>query len=86
MQYILTQSEFDALRDERQKRTRAETKELQAFCTLAAQSIPIVAEWWTDKTPRPWGCILGPRNQSPGYCDRCPAQVACPHEGKEYSK
>lgn len=86
MQYLLTQQEYEALHRERKLRTDGQTAELQALCTLAAQHIPIVREWSSDKTPRPWGCILGPDEQDPGYCDRCPAREVCPHPGKEFSK
>ena len=86
MQYLLTQQEYEALHREKQLRTAVQTAELQALCTLAAQHIPIVVKWMTDKTPRPWGCILGPNEQDPKYCDCCPAREVCPHDRKEWSK
>lgn len=86
MQYLLTQDEYDALRRDQVQRTDNEKAKLQELCTLAAQHIPIVVEWSKDKTPRPWGCILGPKDQDPGYCDKCPAQDICPHERKEWSQ
>lgn len=86
MQYILTAQEYDELHRDKQRRTAEQTVELQKLCTLAAQHIPIVMEWADDKTPRPWGCILGPREQHPGYCDDCPAQNVCPHPYKEWSQ
>lgn len=86
MQYLLTPQEYESLHREKRLRTDEKTAELQALCTLAAQHIPIVMEWSQDKTPRPWGCILGPCEQHPGYCDDCPAQKVCPHEGKEWSQ
>ena len=86
MQYLLTQQEYEALRREKTLRTDSEKAELQAFCTLAAQHVPVVVEWRADKTPRPWGCILGSREQNPGYCDKCPASEICPFDGKEWSK
>ena len=86
MQYLLTQQEYDALHREKRLRTDAQTAELQKLCTLAAQHIPIVLEWRRDKPPSPWGCILGPREQNPGYCDDCPSKQVCPHDGKEWSQ
>lgn len=86
MQYLLTEQEYNALRQEQRLQARASQEELQAFCTQAAMHIPVVVEWRYDKTPRPWGCILGPREQDPGYCDRCPAKAVCPHPHKEWSK
>jgi hypothetical protein len=86
VQYLITQQEYEALHREQKLRTDDETAKLQELCTLAAQHIPIVVEWAIDKTPRPWGCILGPHEQDPVYCDRCPAQTVCPNERKEWSK
>jgi len=86
MQYLLTQQEYEALRREKQLYTEAQTTELQKLCTMAAQHIPVVIEWSRDTTPSPWGCILSRGEQDPGYCDCCPAQEVCPHEGKEWSK
>ncbi|MEN9437906.1 MAG: Aeromonas virus 65 [Pseudomonadota bacterium] len=86
MQYILTQQEYEALQRDKKLRTEGQTEELQAFCTLAAMHIPVPRPWAQDKTPAPWGCILGPREQDPGYCDDCPAQNLCPSKGKEWSQ
>ena len=86
MQFLLTQQEYDALHQQQRLITESHQAELQALCTMAAQHIPVVAVWGGDKTPRPWGCILGPQPQNPGYCDECPAQKVCPHEYKEWSK
>lgn len=86
MQYILTQQEYETLqRDARVAQSR-QSAELQELCTLAAQHIPIVVGWRHDTTPRPWGCILGPREQDPGYCDCCPAREVCQHKCKQWSK
>lgn len=87
MQYLLTQQEYDALQREKRLRTEAQTAELQKLCTLAAQHVPVVVRWSSDKTPRPWGCILdADGTKNPGYCDLCPAQDVCPCERKEWSK
>lgn len=85
MQYILTQQEYEALRLERRRRTEKETATLQALCTLAAQHIPVSVEWRSGP-PKPWGCILGPSEQDPSYCDECPARDVCPNDGKEWSQ
>jgi hypothetical protein len=86
MQYVLTQQEFETLQRDARMLAHKNEAELQALCTLAAQHIPIVMAWSKNKTPRPWGCILGPDEQDPGYCDDCPAQKVCPHQGKKWSK
>lgn len=86
MQYLLTEQEYNALRAEQRLQIKANQEELQALCTQAAMHIPIVPDWSDDKTPRPWGCILGPREQHPGYCDDCPARKVCPYPSKEWSQ
>lgn len=86
MQYLLTEQEFRALKDEQQRRIEADEEQLQAFCTLAAMHIPVIREWSHDKRPRPWGCILGPQEQRPCYCDDCPSAAFCPYPHKEWSQ
>lgn len=87
MQYLLTQQEYEALHREKTLRTVQQLEKLQKLCTLAAMHIPVPHEWsQTDKTPRPWGCILGPEEQHPGYCNDCPSQKVCPYTGKEWSQ
>lgn len=86
MQYLLTEEEYRALTATQHRNKLENTEKLQAFCTLAAQHIPVAREWATDKTPAPWGCILGPRQQNPSYCDDCPVSEICPYQGKEWSK
>ena len=86
MQYLLTEEEFRALKDTKRDRDNKDASEMQAFCTLAAMHIPIPRPWSDDKTPAPWGCILGAPQQNPGYCDECPAQKACPYPHKEWSQ
>lgn len=87
MQYILTQQEYDELRRDKATRATAKKDELQKLCTDAANHIPIVRSWAPNEPPEPWGCILtqgGPN--AFGYCDDCPAQEICPHDGKEWSQ
>lgn len=86
MQYLLSEEEYRALTTAQHKEKLEKTEKLQAICTLAAMHIPVSREWATDKTPAPWGCILGPRQQSPGYCDDCPVSEICPYQGKEWSQ
>ena len=86
MQYILSEAEYQELKRDQATRLRVKQEKLQSICTLAAQHIPVAHDWSHDKTPRPWGCILGPDEQNPGYCDDCPVSDLCPHPGKEWSK
>lgn len=86
MQILLTEAEYNELKSQKRERISASKAELQRLCTLAAQHIPVPCDWSEDKAPRPWGCIIGPREQDPGYCDDCPVGAICPHTGKEWSQ
>ena len=86
MQYLLTEAEYMALKDSQTKRAKVAHDKMQGFCTQAAMHIPVTRHWAPSELPAPWGCILGPREQHPGYCDKCPAQDLCPYEGKEWSQ
>lgn len=82
MNYLLTQEEYDSLRNEGKQRLGAKTQEFQDFCTKVAKELPI--QWWSrTDPPKPWGCII---DKSQVYCDLCPARKFCPYFGKEFSK
>lgn len=85
MQYLLTEQEYQGLLAKRESIAAEDAAKLQAFCTLAANHIPVARPWRKDSTPAPWGCILD-KKSNPGYCDYCPAQDVCPYPGKEWSK
>lgn len=87
MQYILTQEEYDKLRKEQRQRIDLQNKKLQALCTKIANEMPVVWGWGVQPDPKPWGCVITAEEQhEEWYCDKCPVQEICPHEGKEYSK
>ena len=86
MQYILTQQEYDALRDGAKQRRDQETRDLQWLCTQAAMHIPVPGPNEPVASARPWGCILEPSHLNPIVCDDCPAKAVCPHDGKEWSQ
>lgn len=86
MQYLLSEEEYLELKRGHSERIKLQDERLQAICTLAARHIPVALDWAPDKTPAPWGCILGPRSQSPEYCDHCPVIEICPSQGKEWSQ
>lgn len=85
MQYILTQAEYDALRNKQAEQIKANKEALQALATKAALHIPVPHQLHPSEPPSPWGCILD-EESNPCYCDDCPAQLICPHEGKEWSQ
>lgn len=85
MQYLLSEAEYEDLQKKIREKSESDSASLQRVCTLAAQHVPVAPpEWSSDKTPRPWGCILTP--SSPGYCDDCPVSEECPYPHKEWSQ
>ncbi len=82
MQYILTQEEYDELKQTHEDFELKKTRKLQVLCTKIANEMPI--KYWGNKEAQPWGCKL---NQNPDteYCDECPVQSICP-EPKSWSK
>ena len=86
MEYILTETEFNELKERQQAELKIETEKLQAICTLAAEHIP-VDRYWDKDNKSPWGCILNDESgMYGGYCDECPMDEICPCEHKAWSK
>ena len=89
MQYLLTEKEYAGLCNAGVDYEASVRDALQKACTLAAKHTPITRDWAPDAPPIPWGCILDeepkPQHRTP-YCDNCPVQEICPHDGKEWSK
>ena len=86
MQYLLTEEEYDELCKSGVDYEASVRYALQKACTLAAKHTPVVLSWAEAGAPaKPWGCILDPES-NPTYCDACPVQDLCPHDGKEWSK
>lgn len=94
MQYILTEEEFTDLQKKASANlnsTMPSKKELQKFCTMIANTVPVKSGWYKDKI---WGCIITKENSNPEdedyepewYCDECPAREVCPYEYKTWSK
>lgn len=83
MRYLLDQDEYEALVKLGERRRDALQDTLQDLCTKVADHMPVKLSW-SDKPPRPWGCILSGNGNS--YCDECPVREVCPHPHKEYSK
>lgn len=85
MQILLTQEEYKSLTEQKQLREVVQAGQLQELCTKIANTMPVPRDWATDKTPRPWGCILD-ENTDPSYCDDCPVDEICPNPHKSWSK
>lgn len=75
MQYILTETEYNSLREKQSRLSHIDGDELQKLCTAIAKTMPV--------GDRPWGCILVDRIN---YCDNCPVTSICPNPWKEWSK
>lgn len=84
MQYLLTEAEYEKLVGEAKKIKAKAEATLQTFCTRVANEMPVDWGWTAGAPKKPWGCIL--TTKAEWYCDSCPAQEICPHEGKEWSK
>lgn len=84
MQYLLTQAEYENMREAAKVLEREVTNRLQRVCTVAAERVPITLSWgqWAER-PLPWGCVL---TRSAEYCDYCPVVNECPSKEKEFSK
>jgi hypothetical protein len=84
MQYLLNEAEFQEL----QKRAKSRDDlgftlgELQTFCSMVADKLPIHHSWNPDEKS-PWGCILTSKNE---YCDACPCKIICPNKFKHWSQ
>ena len=88
MQYILTQEEYDALRNNVRVKSLAQTEKMQQLCTKIADTMPIRWTWGPGKeTPTPWGCIITLEKEGQEwYCDECPVREICPSNRKSYSQ
>lgn len=84
MQYILTQQEYDELRERKQHHIKLERSKLQALCTKIANEMPV--KWgWGGSDPKPWGCRLSDE-EGDWYCDKCPVTEICPSDEKDWSQ
>lgn len=96
MQYILSQEEFDQLKNESANAIKKVTADLQTACTLVADHMPIKHPWASASVivgvsasmELPWGCIITRKSNDDWYwyCDHCPVRKICPHPNKNFSK
>ena len=82
MQYILSQTEYDELKNTQKQKSISEKNELQKVCTNVANTMPVFWGWGVPDN-KPWGCIV---NRPDWYCDKCPVQTICPKEWKNFSQ
>lgn len=77
MMYILTEEEFQALKQKQKASLDLSEKKLQALCTKIADTMPV--KWgWNGPDPKPWGCIHSTEDE--WYCDSCPVTEICPSD------
>ena len=90
MQYLLTQSEYNALKkvDEERIYIHLTEKKFQTLCTKIADEMPVAWGWeWGEPDPQPWGCkITVEKTEGEWFCDACPVDKICRYYYKEYSK
>ena len=82
MMFVLTQQEYDGLREARKHEIQLSKKKLQDLCTKIADEMPV--KFWGRKEASVWGCILTIGDEH--CCDECPVTQICPHESKEWSQ
>ena len=84
MQYILTQQEYDSLKENQTLKVNLNKDKLQKLCTNIANTMPII--FWNHKEAQPWNCKLTDEHGDEWYCDECPVQDICPSDDKDWSK
>ena len=82
MQYILSQEEYDDLKNIKKKTIEMQEKKLQELCSKIANTMPAGVSW--IGVDNPWNCVLTVDYE--WYCDSCPVVDICPHPYKEWSK
>jgi hypothetical protein len=90
MQFLLSEEEYNQLKNKRIELQERDKKKLQAFCTMVANSLPV--KFRGRKEAEIWGCIRNKEDDnhnlpaSCGYCDQCPSVEICPYDQKDFSK
>jgi len=85
MKYLLSQEEYDTLRIRKEDAIAENDEELQKFCTMVADTLPI--KFWGRTEAKPWQCLISrERDNEEWYCDECPSQKVCPYPHKAWSK
>jgi len=82
MQYILTEEEYTALKNEGKKAKQALKDTLQDLCTQVCNLKPV--KYWNNEKAKIWGCTRTIEGE--WYCDECPVMKLCPYEYKKFSK
>lgn len=88
MQFLLSEEEYNQLKNKQIELQEKDKKKLQTFCTMVANNLPV--KFWGRKEATIWGCILNKvldgEPASCGYCDECPSVNICPCDRKDFSK
>ena len=89
MKYILTEQEYEDLKNQASLDKKRLEKTLQDLCTKVCDHMPVKWDWGDEKIFKPWGCILSGEKSGENegwYCDQCPVQDQCPYPHKRYSQ
>jgi hypothetical protein len=84
MKYLLSETEYQALKKVATIKDKVAEDELQGLCTKVADHMPIPCSWDAGRAAEPWGCILSATTER--YCDDCPVRNLCPNPDKNFSK
>ena len=92
MQYILSEEEYNNLKQNNKQEDAKAKRKLEVFCHMVADTMPLLG-WWneTEGVPDPWVCrhTRGKPDESgyveEHYCDQCPCRDICPSE-QDYSQ
>jgi len=88
MQYLLSEEEYNELKDKSYLLSKETKEKLFKVCQLACNNVPVHVSWADeDNEDEPWMCIIsGAGNVCDSYCDECPVQKECPYDNKQWSK
>ena len=85
MQYLLSEDEYNALKQKQQLEFKLKEDDLQALCTKIANEMPVTVSWYYKGEPTPWRCILN-KTDPQLHCDKCPVLEICPNKHKDFSQ
>jgi hypothetical protein len=82
MQYVLTNEEYEELKNRPELVRQSFKAVVQDLCIQVCDNMPI--KFWENKDARVWGCWKTDKARE--YCDECPVTGQCPEKHKRWSK
>lgn len=86
MQILLTEEEYNKLKNAERIAMAKIEQTLQDLCTKVADHMPIKVPWAPNAEAKPWGCIRSVKAGGERYCDNCPVIDLCPFYDKPLSQ